>query len=272
MLCDIIDRYELDCFRLDYNQDIAEGGEHVEFGYAENILWRHYEQLYGVFERIRSRYPQLLLENCSSGGGRMDLGMMSRFHWTQVTDLYSPGPSIRILNGVTMALPPELCESISGGTSRGVADIDFLIRVGLFFHFCISGLYPNTSEQNEATLARWKHGIDLYKTFCRPMLSRSRLHHHTPIQSQAGAGKWVVLESADPGRRSAYAGVFRLPGASSDRYTFRPRGLDPGTRYRVVHDSWGVTYEIKGTVLCNDGIDVRVPSALRSELLLFTAM
>lgn len=270
-ICEIIERYELDCFRLDYNQDIGEGGERVASSYAENVLWRHYDQLYGVFDRVRARYPQLLLENCSSGGGRMDLGMLSRFHWTQVTDMCSPGPTLRIFNGVTIALPPELCESMVGGISEGVADIDFLIRVGLFGHFNICGMYPNMAERNAPTLARWQHGVNIYKTFCRPMLSSSLLFHHTPIQSQMKAGEWVVLEAADPGRSRAYIGVFRLPGATTDFYHLIPNGLDPALRYRVVHDSWGVNYEIDGATICNDGLRVRVPSPLRSELLLVTS-
>ncbi|HOV70238.1 MAG TPA: alpha-galactosidase, partial [Clostridia bacterium] len=71
---DIISRYKLDLFRIDggYNQ-IA---DHVVYGYIENKSWKYYEGLYRLIARIRDRFPGILLENCSGGGGRVDLGML----------------------------------------------------------------------------------------------------------------------------------------------------------------------------------------------------
>ena len=47
----LIEKYELDCFRLDYNISVGEGGEAQRDGYTENVLWRYYDALYGVFDR-----------------------------------------------------------------------------------------------------------------------------------------------------------------------------------------------------------------------------
>lgn len=267
-LIGIIDRYQLDCFRLDYNHDMGEGGARSSHSWTENVLWRYYDALYGIFDRIHDRYPDLLLENCSSGGGRIDLGMMSRFHWTQVTDRWSPGPSARILNGATICLSPELCESVIGGISEGVSDLDFLIRLNLFCHFKVSGLFPTSVERNDAAFDRWQHGITLYKGFCRPILATSQLFHHTPIQTQTEPGDWVVLEVAAADRAGAYIGVFRLPGATTDAYLVRPRGLDPGRRYRVRRDTRANERIIDGGTLMDNGIRVDVPGALCSELIL----
>ncbi len=272
LVVSIIEKYDLDCFRLDYNVNIGEGGSVERDGYTENVLWRHYEALYGIFDRVAERFPDLLLENCASGGGRMDLGMMARFHWTQLTDRWSPGPAARVINGGTLALPPELTESVTGGISGGLSDIDFLIRVNLFGHVKISGIAPTLAERNQATWERWQHGIELYKSFCRPMMSESVLFHHTPIQRQTDLGEWVVLESATPARDKAFIGVFRLLGAADDTYTIRPRGLDAGLTYRVRYDSAGYDRTIDGGRLIDEGILVRVPSALRSELLLIEAL
>lgn len=272
-IVDLVERYDLDCFRLDYNHNIGEGGDCERGGYVENVMWRHYEAFYGVFDRLRERFPHLLLSNCSSGGGRMDLGVLSRFHWTQITDRWSPGPTARILNGTTIMLPPELCETfLAGGYSQGVADIDFLIRVGLFGRFTVSGPFPSLEDRNASTWERWRHGIELYKSFCRPILPTARMFHHTPIQRQGELGEWIVLECADAAGERGYAGVFRLPGASESGYLLRPRGLRPDRRYAVTYDSAGWTREIDGGVLLDSGLQVPVSAALTSELLLFTAL
>jgi alpha-galactosidase len=271
MLFRIVDRYELDCFRLDFNHNIGEGGEREQSGYLENVLWRYYEGLYEVFEHLHERYPNLLLENCSSGGGRMDLGMMSTFHWTQVTDRWSPGPNVKVMNGVTLVLPPELCESVLGGISEGVSDLSFLIHSCLFGHFNVSGITPTASEANKEVLCRWRRGIQLYKDFCRPLLDSCRVYHHTPIQQQTQAGEWVVLECASADRLRLYVGVFRLMAAPADAYHLIPRGVDPAQRYRVRYDSAGLSREVSGADLTEHGLRVPVFSPLRSELLLFEA-
>ena len=48
------------------------------------------------------------------GGGHNDLGMMSRFHWAQMSDDWWPVSALKILSGMTLALPPEACMSLLG--------------------------------------------------------------------------------------------------------------------------------------------------------------
>ncbi len=267
----LVQKYHLDCFRLDYNISVGEGGEADRGGYTENVLWRYYEALYGIFDRLHRRFPHLLLENCSSGGGRTDLGMLSRFHWTQVTDKWSPAPTLKIVNGMALALPPEACETLLGAISDGQADIDFMLRIGLFGHYCLSGIAPSMDERHMAARERWQHNIQLYKDVVRPILPTCRLFHHTPIQRQTEPGEWVVLECAAEDESRAYAAIFRLGEAREDTYTFCPRGLDAGQRYRVTHDTSGQTRVLDGSTLMYQGLRVRVPAPYTSELLLFEA-
>ena len=271
-LIGLIERYELDCFRLDYNISLGEGGEAQRGGYTENVLWRYYEALYRIFDRIHERFPDLLLENCSSGGGRTDLGMLSRFHWTQVTDQWSPGPTLKIVNGLSLMLPPEQCMTLLGAISDGVADIDFMLRIGLFGHFCVSGVAPTMADRQESARQRWRHTIELYKSFVRPMLSTSRIFHHTPVQRQTEAGAWVVLECSSQNGERGYAGIFRLPEADGGAYHFFPKGLDAGRRYKVTYDSSGRTREVEGGMLLDRGLRLPVTASYTSELLLFEAI
>lgn len=268
----LVEQFRLDCFRLDYNIGVGEGGESERDGFAESTMWRYYDALYGIVDRVKRRFPQLILENCSSGGGRMDLGMMGRFHWTQVTDNWAPGPTLKIINGMTLALPPEQCMTLLGAISDGAADVDFMLRIGLFGHCCVSGIFPTPQERHGAARTRWRHTIDLYKSFCRPMLATCRVFHHTPVLRHNEPGAWCVLEYAAPDANHAYAGIFRLAGAPSDTYHFRPRGLDAARRYRVAFDTAGQGYEVDGRQAVNDGFHVRVPGVLQSELLLFEGM
>jgi alpha-galactosidase len=265
----LVEKYHLDCFRLDYNISVGEGGEAERGGFTENVIWRYYDALYGIFDRLHTRFPDLLLENCSSGGGRTDLGIMSRFHWTQVTDRWSPGPTLKIINGMTLSLPPELCETLLGAITDGVADIDFMLRIGLFGHFCVSGIFPAMRERHSAAQEHWRHNIDLYKTFVRPMLSTSRLFHHTPIQRQTEGGDWVVLECTSEDASRGFAGIFRLGDTGDASYRLHPKGLCPSREYRVTYDSGHHERKLDGGEMMDEGLRVHVPAPFTSELLTF---
>ena len=84
-------------------------------GFVESSYWRYYEALYAVYERLRARYPDVIFENCAGGGGRSDLGLVSLFSHTWVTDWQIAPRAFSITNGMTMALPPEHVDRLIAG-------------------------------------------------------------------------------------------------------------------------------------------------------------
>ena len=47
---------------------------------------KYVENLYRLAETLRKEFPEVWFENCSSGGGRVDMAMMSRFDFVWVSD------------------------------------------------------------------------------------------------------------------------------------------------------------------------------------------
>ncbi len=262
----VIEKYKLDCFRIDDGYDAIK--EKTNGRCVEDATWRYYDALHRLFEKVRQRFPGLMLENCSGGGGRVDLGMMRRFHWTQITDNWKPDEQVRILNGLTMALPPEQCMPLIGAINMRPADTDFVVRVGMLGHFTASGVFPVVEKSNQYGLERWKHGIDLYKKEIRPMLSSCRVYHHTPLQDYTEKGEWVVMEYASKERSKAVVGLFRLAGSGSDTFHFRAKGLDLSKDYALDFDNTDEQVKISGFQLCTSGIDIRIPGTLMSEILI----
>jgi alpha-galactosidase len=271
-LCDRIERYRLDVFRLDFNTRIGRAdGQTVRHGYTENTAWRNHDAVYAMYERIRRRFPHLLMENCAGGGGRNDLGMLANFHWAQMSDEWGAVRTLKTLNGFTLALPPEYGLSYIGfmsGENYRYGDLDFRLRVQLFGHYCLSSLAPTADELPPAAKARVRHAIDLYKRFVRPMLSTCRVYHHTPVLPNDQAGEWVVFEYVSDDVHRAYAGIFRLAGAREPTYVFRPRGLERDQRYRVTFDNTGTAVLVDGLELAHAGLPVYLDQRLTSELLL----
>ena len=269
----VVAEYELDLFRLDYNINTWEGGQRMHDGFIENTLWRHYEALYGIFDRLRQRFPKLILENCSSGGGRTDIGLVSRFHHTWVTDWQLAPRSARIVNGMTMSLPPEYVDRNVGvgqdGHLRG--DLDFQIRSTVFGHMTVTGLHPLGVRPNPVHVGRFKHYVALYKNFVRPFLRSSRIYHHTPEVPGREPTGWLVLELAAADRGRAMVGAFRMNGAAEELHTIRLQGVSHERRYRVTYENSGQVAVLDGHTLMEQGLAVRLNRPLTSELLLLEA-
>ncbi len=80
--------------RFDFNSAPAETWAANELETRRGSLESRYvENLYGVLDDLRERFPQLVIENCASGGLRIDLEMLRRTHTNWISD-YSQGESI----------------------------------------------------------------------------------------------------------------------------------------------------------------------------------
>lgn len=262
----LIEKFRLDCFRIDGG--CSNAAERISHNYIESTMWEYFDALYRIFEKVKKRFPNLYLENCSAGGGRIDMGLMSRFNWTQISDNWNPAQQVRILNGVTMAIPPEQCMYLAGAINQNTADPDFLVRAGIFGQFCASGVFPQVEKSNVFALNRWRHAIDIYKREVRPILSTCKVYHHTPIQNYSNKGEWVILEYVAEDESRAVVGVFRLPDAEDSEYRFKARGFDISKNYSVYFDNLERTIVVSGRILCLEGIDIKVDGKMKSELLL----
>lgn len=270
-LCGLIEGLGLDLFRLDYNTRPWEGGQAQREGGRENVHFRYYENVYALYGRIRARYPRLIMENCAGGGGRADLGMVALFSHTWVTDWPRMPRWARILNGMSMALPPERIDRCAGvgQAAHEAGGLETHLRASMFSRLTLSGLYPQAGLANGDMMEAVKRFVRLYKEFVRPLLPACRVFHHTPVLRGSEPEGWAVLEYAAEDRSRAMAGLFRLAGPAAVRRRFRPRGLDAARRYRVRFDSTGDAAVMDGAALRAEGLSIRLPHPLSSELILF---
>ncbi|MFC1462510.1 alpha-galactosidase [Verrucomicrobiota bacterium] len=268
----VIEDNQLDFFRLDYNVDHIPSRT-LRDGFTENGWWRYYDHLYAIYDRIRLRFPDLILENCAGGGGRTDLGMVRQFSHTWVTDWQIAPRSFAITNGMTMALPPEYVDRLIGGQSgHTTADFDFQARLLLFVRPTFGFLHPLGSRANPLMTVRAKAWADLYKSFVRPFMATGRMYHHTPETPGPDPHGWGVLELASRDRDRGICGLFQLAAPSCTEYHLRLRGLDQSRRYRVTFGNSDECAVVDGFVLMQQGLTVRLEGALTSELLRFEAL
>ncbi|MCE5198647.1 MAG: alpha-galactosidase [Armatimonadota bacterium] len=266
----VIEENQVDFFRLDYNTQGV--GRLDRDGFVENHFWRYYEALYAIYDRLRARFPDVIFENCASGGGRTDLGHVRRFSHTWVTDWQIAPRSFTITNGMSMALPPECVDRLLGGQSgHTTAEFDFQARLLMFVRPTFGFLYPLGSKENPVMGERMRHFVNLYKNFISPWMPTGRIYHHTPAAEGPAPKGWGVLESASRDRKRAICGLFQLSSPQEPEYLLRLRGLDESLTYKVTFDNSNRTCRIDGFTLMKQGLTIRLEGALTSELLIIEA-
>ena len=268
----VIEDNGLEFFRLDYNTHPGRGIKVVRDGFVENGYWRYYEAIYGVYDRLRRRFPNVIFENCAGGGGRTDIGMVRRFDHTDVTDWQIAPRSFMITDGMTLQLPPERIDRLVGGQGGyATADYDFQYRLLLFLMPKVAFLYPMGAEPNPVLMQRTKRWTDFYKSFVRPFMDTGRIFHHTPELSGLDPHGWGVLELASEDGARAICGLFQLAAPREPEYLLKLRGLDVSRKYKVTFDNSGQTAVVDGLTLMTQGLTVRLEGALTSELLILEA-
>lgn len=97
-VCELLDRYIRDYgvryIRHDFNIDpLSYWDANDGPGRRGMTQLRHVQGLYSVLDWIRNRHPDTVLEGCASGGRRIDLETVRRFHTFWISD-YTVDPSI----------------------------------------------------------------------------------------------------------------------------------------------------------------------------------
>ncbi len=274
-VCRVIETYGVELFRLDYNVDHRTSDCVIETdGVRESSYLRYYRALYDMFAALRRRYPTVIFENCAGGGGRCDLGMVKHFTHTWVSDYQIPPRSFAVTNGMTMVLPPERVDRLVSGMNGHLrASLDFTVRSALFGKPTTNTYNPLGSEMNPRELAFVRRSFALYKAFIRPYMTDGRVFHHTPeLYEIEPKGRGILERASNDGTRGVI-GIFNLANVSpADAFvTVYPRGLDAGRTYEVTLDNSGAVFTAEGFRLAGDGVRVRLPVSLTSELILYRA-
>ena len=76
-MCDVLGNHDIDYIKWDFNRNITEAGSALlPPERQKEFFHRFILGTYELMDRIVKRFPHLLFENCSGGGGRYDAGML----------------------------------------------------------------------------------------------------------------------------------------------------------------------------------------------------
>lgn len=98
-----IEKYNIEYIKFDFNQDMDFDDKHIAY-------MDYYEGYRKLIQRLRMEYPHIYLENCASGGLRVDLRNSMDFDSFWLSDNQSPYEGMRIFKEGIKRLPPQCIE------------------------------------------------------------------------------------------------------------------------------------------------------------------
>ncbi|MHB9035869.1 MAG: alpha-galactosidase [Armatimonadota bacterium] len=226
LISPMIERYDIRWSRWDYNINPeaywrrADPTGKIQFAYMKG--------LYRVLDTLMSRYPRWFVEQCSSGGHRLDIGTMRRGHSFWFSDqTFDPDMCRAMQAGANHFLPGHLCNSsvaVDSGASKSRLD-DAAIISRMLGKLAFDGDIAAVDDERTRRMRYWsdwfrriRHLLhaDFYSLSSFPNTDRD------PYACQ--------FVSADGQEAVVFA--FRHH-AKSERLTLQLKGLQAEVTYRV---------------------------------------
>jgi alpha-galactosidase len=221
----LLTEYPIAYLKWDQNRDQLELGHDGRASTHEQTL-----AAYRLFDELKRRHPDVEIESCSSGGARVDLGVLQRTDrvWTSDTNDALERQSIQ--RWTQLLVPPELVGAHVGPTTshstRRTHDIEFRAATALFGHFGIEwDIAGDATDEDRASLGA---AIAVYKAWRDVLHTGRMIRGDSPDPSAQLTG--VV---ASDGSRAIYSWAQLTASAFETPQPVTLPGLDPARSYRV---------------------------------------
>lgn len=223
-----VDEFAVDVYRQDFNiRPLPAWQAADEPGRAGIHEIRHIEGLYWLWDRLRERHPPLVIDNCASGGRRIDLETLRRSVplWrSDAADVGggASGDAVSVANQVQVS---GLSRFVTQHTGPVWSFDPYSIRSGLgtgFVVYCPLPTEPEPTALLRGAIAEVKR--------LRPFLTGDFYVLAPPGLDDDG---WCALQFHRPSSGDGLVVLLRRPGSSNPRLDVAPRGVDPAATYRV---------------------------------------
>ena len=281
-LARLITEYNADWIKIDYNLDAGAGCNRTDHGHgAGDGLFEHYLGYYRVMGRIREDFPHVVLENCSSGGLRIDLAIMRYTFMAFLSDPDWAVHDLQIFWGASTMLAPDVLLHWTYSHWRNlnpppyqtfdprdpnltVKKWDYYSRISMLGLYGLSQRLPDLPDW---LWQRAEQNNRIYKEQVRRFVKEADLYRLTEQPRRDGTGeRWPAFQYSLPDKSEHLLFVFRLPGAPAER-SVRLQDLDPTRTYTVRGLEGEFEQTASGRTLMEEGLHFDTLGEEESSLL-----
>ncbi len=255
----LIEDYQLDYLKWDMNRYLSERGwPEANKADKRSLTIRYMHNVYAIWAHLNEKYPHVLFENCASGGGRTDFGMVRYADRINRSDNARPRDVLALHEGFSRLFLAKTAGGAGNISGENCAPLDYRINLGMTSSMSV-GL--DLLRVPQETLDRLRDAIAFFKPI-RSDLQNAYVYTLVSAEDHP----YAVFEYLRRDRRSVSLFVFGLCVHAWTRIPpLRLHGLIPDALYT---DENGVRHT--GAELMNIGVRVSLTGDYDSRFLRFT--
>ena len=240
----VLDKYTIDYLKWDFNRNLSEAGSAaLDSAHAQEFFHRFVLGTYELQDRLTTTYPQLLLENCSGGGGRFDPGMLYYSPQIWTSDNTDPIERLMIQFGTSLCYPASTMGAhVSACDRTGYATKGNVALWGTF------GYELDPCKLDDETKALVKQQVQEYHKYY-DLIHTGDLYRLICPWENPFCCAWSFV-SRD--RKETLVTVVRMRHEEQTLFHLKLQGLDPQRFYQLE----GNGAVCSGALLMYAGVDV----------------
>lgn len=218
---------------------------------------RYINGLYDFQDELVRRHPGLIIDNCASGGRRIDFELMRRSVLLWRSDsCWDAKTYPRNVQAMTHGLSHWV--PLHGLGSVATDSVSLRSGMGACASFA-------ANYRDPATVTALRRHLDRYLAV-RPLFTAD----FYPLTDWSDdPTKWLAIQFDDRATGHGLVQAFCGPQTESRTYTVKLQGLSPSGKYKIQDwDNSGAQSEFTGEALCTAGIEVRAPDNANGAIVL----
>lgn len=228
----ILESAPISYVKWDMNRNMTEiGSSYWPKNQQQEVAHRYMLGLYHVMETITSRFPEILFESCSGGGGRFDPGMLHYMPQTWTSDNTDAISRLRIQYGTSLVYPiSSMGSHVSEVPNHQVGRTTPLETRGHVAMDGNLGYELDVTKLSDEEIRGIKDQVDLYKSMRQTIQYGDFYRLVSPFET-SNYGSIHVNQTQD---EAVFIYVHTLAEANGPFKAVKLLGLDPDKDYRII--------------------------------------
>lgn len=227
-ICDVLDKGNIEYVKWDMNRGLA---DIYSCGTEEQgkVLHDYVLGLYDFLERLVQRYPNILIEGCSGGGGRFDAGMLYYTPQIWCSDNTDAVDRVRIQYGTSFGYPVSSVGShVSAVPNHQTGRVTSLATRSVTAMAGTFGYELDLGRLSEEEKQEIRRQVADYHRYAPLILNGLYYRLTNPFEQTVGAWQFI---SKDQSQVLLYAVMLEVHGNMTVDYV-KLKGLKSGCMYR----------------------------------------
>lgn len=228
LLSDHIRTLDLSCYRQDFNAELTEFFEKYDEENRRGITEiKHITGMYEIWDTLLSKFPELIIDNCSGGGRRIDIETLKRsvpFFRSDYQCAFNENPEVLQTHNsnISAYLPYNGCTSKTKNDTYTIRSSYSSSWGGMFYNAIFQSMNDDDFKWAKKTANEYRH--------IRKYMSMDFYNHGSSLFDTTS---WAIWQYHDEKTQSGIIMAFRRSNSPFDNVTIKLKGIEKGKSYKV---------------------------------------